>query len=195
MVPQALQCGKCHAALPQDFPKSGEFASCPACQTQVMVDIFPAWTRPKATAPLPQRILSEEDAGCFYHPEQKAILPCDECGRFLCTLCDCEIQGRHLCPNCLDTAQKKSLIRNLETRRLLYDKIALALAVYPLLIFYATIFTAPAALYVAIRHWKSPGGIIPRTKIRYVAAIILALLQIAGWAILFIVLIMELTKR
>ena len=42
------------------------------------------------------------------------------------------------------------------------------------------------ALFVAIRYWKAPPSILRRTKIRFVAAIIIALLQIAGWAALFI---------
>jgi len=60
---------------------------------------------------------------------------------------------------------------------------ALALAAYPLLIFYFTIITAPAALFVAIRHWNSPSSIIPRTKIRFVLAIITALMELAGWGV------------
>jgi len=53
----------------------------------------------------------------------------------------------------------------------------------PLLIFYFTIITAPAALFVAIRHWNSPSSIIPRTKIRFVVAIVIALVELAGWGV------------
>ena len=55
-------------------------------------------------------------------------------------------------------------------------------------IFYFTLVTAPAALFVAIRYWNAPRSIVHRTKIRLVAAIVLALMQIAGWASLFIML-------
>ena len=60
---------------------------------------------------------------------------------------------------------------------------ALALAIYPLIIFYFTIITAPAALFIALRHWNSPSSLIPRTKIRLVVAIVFALLEIAGWGV------------
>ena len=55
---------------------------------------------------------------------------------------------------------------------MLYDKIALALAVYPMLLFYLTFFTAPMAIFVAIRYWKAPASILPRTRIRSVIAIV-----------------------
>ena len=83
---------------------------------------------------------------------------------------------------CIEAGKRKRRIRNLENERFLYDNMALLLAVLPLFIFYITILTAPAALYLAIRHWSSPSSIIPRTKIRYVLAIVFSVLQIAGWS-------------
>jgi hypothetical protein len=59
------------------------------------------------------------------------------------------------------------------------------LAIYPLLIFYFTLVTAPIALFVAIRYWNAPRSLVRRTKIRYITAIILASMQIAGWGLLF----------
>jgi hypothetical protein len=122
------------------------------------------------------------EAGCFYHPQKKAAVHCSACGRFLCALCDVELNGRHFCMSCLESGKSQHKIRNLENERVLYDDIALMVAFFPLLIFYITIFTAPAALFIAIKHWKSPSSIIPRTKIRFVAAILLSVLQIAGWS-------------
>ena len=133
----------------------------------------------------------EGESGCFYHPQKKAVRPCDGCGRFLCGLCDCELQGRHFCPACLEAGRTKGKIQSLENQRTLYDSIALALAIYPVVLvfsIYFTIITAPMALFVAIRYWKSPLGILRRTKTRFVVAIILASLQIAGWVALVIAL-------
>ena len=58
-------------------------------------------------------------------------------------------------------------------------------AVSSILIYWFTIFTAPVVIYLTIRHWNSPSSIIPRTKIRFVLAFIIASLQIAGWIYLF----------
>ncbi|HUN56050.1 MAG TPA: hypothetical protein VMU29_12940 [Smithella sp.] len=73
-------------------------------------------------------------------------------------------------------------MKNLETHRTLYDSIALYIAILPLLIFWITIITAPVSIYVAIRYWKAPGSIIPRTKARFIAAMVISGFQIAGWA-------------
>ena len=156
------------------------------------VEVFPAWNRSLPAVAAAETVLTDEEAGCFFHPEKRAVIPCEACGRFLCRLCDCEIGGQHLCPACLETGKKKGRIKNLENQRVLYDRIALALALYPILIFYLTIVTAPAAIFVAIRYWKAPASIPPRTRIRSVIAIVLALLQIGGWIVLFTFLIRHL---
>jgi hypothetical protein len=106
------------------------------------------------------------------------------CGRFLCALCAVELHGQHLCPNCLETGKEKGKLKSLENHRTLYDAIALRLAIYPMILFFFwffTIITAPIALFVAIRYWNAPSSIVPRTKIRSIAAIVLASLQILLW--------------
>jgi hypothetical protein len=130
--------------------------------------------------------LVEGEASCFYHPEKKAAVPCQACGRFLCGLCDCELQGKHFCPGCLETGREKGKMQNLQNQRTLYGNIALALAVWPVvLVFgvYFTIFTAPMALYVAIRYWNAPLSLVGRTRARHVIAIVLGTLQIVGWGV------------
>ncbi|HEX5398354.1 MAG TPA: hypothetical protein VFY06_04825, partial [Verrucomicrobiae bacterium] len=116
----------------------------------------------------------------------KAVRPCDGCGRFLCALCDCELDDAHFCPTCLEAGKTRGKIKSLDNQRTLYDSIALSLAILPMLILYFTIITAPMALFVAIRYWKAPRSILRRTRIRAIAAIGIALLQIAGWAALII---------
>jgi hypothetical protein len=145
------------------------------------VDVFPALFRRPDLKWLDETLLAEDEAGCFYHPRKKAIVPCENCGRFLCALCDVELGDRHLCLACLETGRKKGTLKNLETRRVLYDNIALALSIFPALLFWPTIVTAPMALFIALRHWKAPRGIIPRSKVRFIMAITLATLQIMGW--------------
>jgi len=156
---------------------------CPGCDTLVQVDLFPAWFRPIAAGALGEQILVEGEASCFYHPAKKAVQSCDACGRFLCGLCDCELQNRHFCPACLESGRQKGKIKNLQNQRTRHDKIALALAILPVLTFYFTLVTAPLALYIVIRHWKSPLSVIPHTRWRYVTAAVLSIAQIVGWSI------------
>jgi hypothetical protein len=152
----------------------------------LLVEIFPALFRKINPGPSAEAVMVEGESSCFYHPQKKAVLPCDGCGRFLCALCDCQLNSQHFCPACLEAGRTKGKIKSLENQRTLYGSIALSLAVYPILIFYFTLITAPMALFVAIRYWKSPPSLVNRSKARFVVAIIFALLQIAGWGILFI---------
>ncbi len=178
-----LSCPKCKSALPETLFNRPELAPCPACARPLQVEIFPAFFRPAARGRQGEVLLVEGESSCFYHPQKKAVLPCQACGRFLCALCDCELRGQHFCPACLETGQKKGKIKNLQNERTLYDSIALSLAIVPMLIFYFTAITAPMALYVAIRYWNAPPSILRRSRIRYVVAIVIATLQIAGWGI------------
>lgn len=183
-----IQCPQCQAWLLEGVFNQPELSPCPACGVPLQVEVFPALFRRINPDQGGEIIMIEGESSCFYHPQKKAVLPCQGCGRFLCGLCDCELNGQHFCPACLETGKTKGKIKSLENQRTLYDGIALSLAIYPLLIFYFTLITAPAALVVAIRYWNAPRSIVHRTKIRYVAAIILASMQIAGWVVLFITL-------
>ena len=176
-------CSRCNAPLPENLFNRQELTPCPTCASPVQVEVFPALFRPIAQGRHGEALLLETESSCFYHPQKKASVPCDGCGRFLCALCDCELHGKHFCPGCLETGRKKGKIKSLENARTLYDSVALSLSLLPLLIFYLTLFTAPAALYVAIRYWNAPRSIVHRTRIRYIFAIILALLQIGGWSL------------
>jgi hypothetical protein len=178
-----LLCSRCQAPLDEGRFRPGELAPCPSCAAPLQVEVFPAFFRPAPAGRTGEAILIEGESSCFYHPQKKAVLPCQGCGRFLCALCDCELHGEHFCPACLETGRKKGKIKRLENERTLYDSIALSLAVVPMLLFYFTFITAPAAIYYAIRYWNAPRSIVHRTRARLVVAIVLAGLQIAGWCL------------
>ncbi len=179
-----IQCPKCLRRL----ELTPDWITCPACESVLRIEVFPALLRETAPSQTAEVVLVEGESTCFYHSNKKAVLPCEACGRFLCALCDCELNRQHFCPVCLEVGKTKGKIKNLENRRTLYDSIALYLTIIPLitLIFwFFTIVTAPIALFIAIRHWNAPRSIVHRTKVRYVLAIILATIEIAGW-VLFI---------
>lgn len=185
-----VQCPKCHAWLLEGVFNQPELSPCPACGVPLQIEVYPALFRPIDPGQSGETVLVEDESSCFYHPEKKAVRLCDGCGRFLCALCDCELHGQHFCPACLETGKSKGKIKNLQNQRMLYDNLALILVIVPfippLTLFgiYLMVITAPAALYVVIRHWNAPGSIIRRTKTRYVVAAILALMQILAWGLL-----------
>src|SRR5439155_22293452 len=160
---------------------------CPSCSSPLRVEVFPALFTPSAPVQTAQSVVTEGEASCFYHPNKRAVLPCEACGRFLCALCDVELNGQHFCPACLASRQKKGKLSNLDNRRVLYDSLALTLALTPLtlILWPFSLITAPAALFIAIRYWRAPGSVVHRTKIRFILALFLALAQIVGWGIGF----------
>jgi hypothetical protein len=175
-----VTCSKCKAILPTDRFNAEGLAPCPSCAQPIAAYVFPALFREHAVTE-GERLVLEGEASCFYHPQKKAVLPCESCGRFLCALCDVELNGAHLCSGCLDSGQKKGKLKSLENRRVLYDRIALIAAILPVLFIWTSIIGAPIALYVAIRYWKEPCSILGRSRARFIWAIILSSLQIIGW--------------
>jgi hypothetical protein len=178
-----VHCPKCRWQLSESIFNRQDLLPCPSCQTPLEIEIFPAFFRRITPGQNAEALLVEGESSCFFHPEKKAVIPCVGCGRFLCALCDCELHGQHFCPACLEAGRTKGKIKSIENQRTLHDNIALALAFYPLIVWCMTIFTAPAAVYLSIRHWNSPRSIVHRTKIRFVLAIIVAGLEIIGWII------------
>ncbi|HYT61309.1 MAG TPA: hypothetical protein VEL06_14130 [Haliangiales bacterium] len=183
MSQSLITCTKCNASLVGEVLGTPELVPCPSCGAAIKVDLFPAYFKGPVKGQVGENLLVEGESGCFYHPQKKAVVPCEACGRFLCALCDCELNGQHLCPVCLETGKKKGRLKNLQNHRTLYDNLALALAVGPLLIFYLTIVTAPMALYFALRYWSTPSSVIQRSKIRFVIAIAIASAEILAWAV------------
>jgi hypothetical protein len=159
----------------------------------VYAAVFPALFSPIEQGQSGETLLADTDASCFYHPGKKAKVICEGCGRFLCSLCDVEISQQHLCPACIESGKKKGGLSALSTRRTLHDDLAISLALLPLLIpflgWLCTIATAPLAIWISIRHWKTPCSIVPRSHIRYVLAIAFGLLQLIGWMIVLILIV------
>ena len=178
-----MACPGCTRALPPDLENASEFGRCPTCHDNLRVFAFPALHRAAPTA-VAAPVLNAGDASCFYHPLRQASVACDSCGRFLCTLCDVELGATHRCPSCLETGKEKRKLEMVENRRTLYDGLALALAIVPVLFWPLTVLSAPATLFVVFRYWRRPLSIVPRTRIRFVIAGVIALAQICGWLVL-----------
>ncbi len=186
-----LRCMRCKTSLPWEVFDTPDWTSCPVCRSVFRALGFPAAFRSLNGEAGASSLLPEGASSCFYHLQKVAVLPCDSCGRFLCSLCDVELSGQHLCPGCVAAGRKKGKLTQLENHRFRYDKIALGLAVLPVLLvatMWFTIFTAPAAIFVALRYWKAPSSLLAHTKVRFVVAILIAVAQIGGWAWLLLTL-------
>ncbi len=188
-----LLCDRCRLVLPDALLDTPEPVACPGCHAPLLTRVFPAFRRPPPAARTSESVASDEDAACFYHARKKAVVPCSRCGRFLCALCDLELDGRHLCPGCVEAGRaagdRAALLHGVPLRpRVLHDKMALLVAAVPLfpLFWFFTLLTAPVALFLSIRYWREPAqSPVPRGRWRLVLAGVLALGQLACWAYLF----------
>ena len=187
MPAEAIYCSACSWPLPPESWRQNEAVHCPGCSAVLRLTVFPAVARPTAQQ-TPEAIGGAAEASCYYHPENRAVAPCDECGRFLCALCELQVDGRRVCPGCLESGVKGKRL-HLETERKLYDGIALSLSTLPVLLVWPAFIGAPMALYYCVRYWRAPGSIVPRTKLRFYLAAVFSLAEItfivfAFWAAL-----------
>lgn len=152
-----------------------DLAACPSCGAMSWTRLYPAFFAP-GFVDEPQRVLVDGSSECFHHPGRAAVAACQRCGRFLCSLCVVDFGGEQICPSCIAARREKGAMRELDQRRILYDHIALSLAIVSIFISCFSIVTAPASLYMAIRHWKTPCSIVSplRTRINFVLSILIS---------------------
>ena len=192
----AVGCPVCLNALPPETWNLDYETYCPICRAPVSAAVFPALFRADNRS-LAEVAVQGTEATCFYHSTKKAVTPCDQCGRFLCSLCQVELSGQNWCPSCLESHRTQGKLTTLDNGRTLYDNIALVLTLAPVVtvvFWFMAIFTAPASLFVILRYWRKPLSVTPRSRIRYVIAGILAVLELAGVAFLFFAIIRQVLR-
>ena len=185
-------CPRCAQALDWRSFNRSAMLSCSSCKALLAVEVFPKLFEPVGQGALGAAFLSDGEASCFHHPRKQAVVACESCGRFLCGLCDMDLNGKHLCPNCIDTGLQQNKIKDLQRSRVRFDHVALALAVMSWICTFTIIFPvflAPAAIFISIRYFKRPVGIVGSSRIRFVIALLLAFAQVAmgGWFLLAVI--------
>lgn len=182
MTPTKLACPACRRAVPEVYWQGVDVVRCPACEGEFEQHRFPAL----AVAARVDRAaaLAAGEANCYFHSQNRAEAACDGCGRYVCAVCRVGFAGQQLCPSCLEArADRRKLPEN---HRVLYDHLAIALAILPLLVWPFTLLTAPGALAMCVYGWKKPSSLVrPRRKLRFLVAGGIASLQIGGWLLLF----------
>jgi DNA-directed RNA polymerase subunit RPC12/RpoP len=177
MAVDAIVCAACSSPVPREFWNREEGVRCRGCSQNVRVSVFPAVDRTVAGV-APEALRGETEASCFYHSQSRAAKVCDQCGRFLCALCDLEVEGRHICPGCFESGISAHKIETAEPRRVMYDNIAVALATLPFLLIWPAIVGAPWSLVIVFTRWNAPSSVVPRTKIRFLIAAVFALAEL-----------------
>jgi hypothetical protein len=174
----ALSCPRCYAKLPEPA------ARCANCNSRLESLTFVAAAPPSGAGSL---LAAGGGADCFFCPEQPATGSCTTCGRFVCTRCEVDWAGQKTCLTCLHAGREIREDDRFVTKRTLWDNFALALLIWPAVIvpFYGLFFSllaAPVAIFMIVKNWNAPRGIVPRGRGRQIAALVVSGLLIAGAA-------------
>jgi hypothetical protein len=177
----AFACPKCNRAFSVEDGTAELDVTCPSCSSELLAFFFSAFYRPEETGVAAAAVVDPSEASCFYHPQKQAARVCEGCGRLICSLCSVDMGSQHFCPACISAGRKKAKITTLETNRTRYDNIALGLAVASLFMSFFAVILSPAAIFIAVRYWKSPGGLQGRGRVRMVIAFCVALGSLVFW--------------
>ena len=184
LVQNTITCPRCSAPLTTPVFSNKSGSSCTYCGLKITGRLFPRFFKPSEEKPTNHDISSENESSCFFHPDKLAVSHCAECGRFLCALCELNIQDRIICPTCLDNLDKEKKVKTFTNRVTYWDSIVMSLAILPMLIWPFTFITAPLTLILIWKHFKdNRHHIIPRNRWRFYFAGLVAGTQIMGWAI------------
>ncbi len=176
-------CPRCERELPVESAQPGG-ARCYHCESRVETSVFPAAFRTASVGA--DQVAVSSEATCFFHDDRVAAVSCSNCGRFLCNFCRIEWSGTDLCVTCLEALREPAKSTALESNRFHFDSLALTLAVVPSLLVFPSLLTAPAALGLALVTFRRSCSITPRSKWRFIAAMLVSLAVIGAWAWLFI---------
>ena len=180
-----IACPDCRTIQPVNKVNTGVLTVCPGCGAVLRADVFPSFHRERDHPAQGSDVKEQGEPECFNHPGKQAVVACSACGRLLCSLCEIRLEAKSLCLNCLQSGKDKKKISSLENRRTLFDNLALSLAFWPMLFIFPTLVTAPAVVFITVRYWREPGSVISRSRFRFVLALVLAVLQMAGWIVFF----------
>lgn len=162
---------------------------CRSCGRNNTATSFPALhVDPSAQPPsLPAEPPAEGEAACFYSPNRRATKVCSHCGVLISDIWSAHWGSDVVCLKCLDHLRDTAADARFEKGRPLWDNVALATALVPgtLIFYWAAFITAPAALFLSIRYWNAPRSLVPRSRLRIAAALILSLLQVGAIVALF----------
>lgn len=180
-------CTKCSALLPVEYLNLDRLLPCPGCNAPIRAEVFPAFFKELGEGRAGEALLIGTEASCFYHEQKKAEAVCGACGRYLCALCDVDLDGAHYCPSCLEAAQKKGALATIENERKLYDRMAFHVAILSVCVPVFGAAIAPVAIFMAIRFRKAPTSLVRRTgQLRFILTLLLAGGSFLGWGFLFI---------
>jgi len=178
-----LQCPLCRSSLNVNRYVDGLEEHCPVCGKDVRLAAFPRLYREPVDDSKPA-LAGDESAPCSFYPELKAEKVCDECGCLLSSRAAVRWGDQDFCLPCLHRLREEKRDVHFVARSRLHDNLALALVTW---LAPFTLFTAPVALFLLVRHRGAPTSFVPRGRARWWIAMILTVGWLLAWAVVLVV--------
>lgn len=182
---RAQDCASCGAALDPAAIAAGALQRCRHCGTRQLTALYPTLWRRRSSGDAPRPRRSEGETACYFHAENAPECACADCGRYICALCAITADSATRCPACTDLRIAALRGEQRIGERVAHEKTALGVAALPFLFPPITLVTAPIALYLSIRHWRTPSTPHIRTRLPLAIAFFLAGAQSFFWLYLF----------
>ena len=184
MADSSIQCHRCQWKLPTGRNELQGLTTCPSCYTRLSVYLFPAWGRATQVGTAAQPISDSQEAACFFHADKRAVIPCDQCGRFLCSLCDFPIGNRHYCGSCVEKSAQGTHLGELERNRKRWDIQIWYWLVLPIFVcFYLIPITSIVAIVLGIQKRNVLPSLVSRSRLWIQAGIAFGILEFIGFII------------
>ena len=188
-----LSCPKCQQPLAPESLAADSETMCPKCRVLLRAAIFPRFWQTPADPSARAAPAGEGEAACFFHPENRASISCESCGRFICSVCEFTLGTRHLCPSCLGAGLTARKLPEAKPWRFVWGQASAVCGWIPLLLgillwpFF--ILTGSAAVFFAIYGWKRPGSLVRGNGRAWkIAGLIGGALQLGVWlAVAFLI--------
>jgi hypothetical protein len=167
IAPGAFACPSCGGNFE---PIDTEWQDCPYCQKRLAISVWPVVRQnSNATAAL------SDQATCFFHPDKVFQACCQQCGRFVCALCDLQLGAEHVCPVCFESGRADSGVEASNAvwryRDVLYDSIAVTAGWAWIIVWPTFVAAIPAVIFLHVKYRKAPRSyLIPRSGWRFWSA-------------------------
>ena len=178
-----LQCPTCRNNLSLDQSANRVSEDCPVCRSEVRITIFPRFYQ-EPPKQINSPLASEDEAVCSFYPELRAEKVCDVCGCLMSQKASAKWGDKDYCLPCLYRLREEEKDAAFVARARLYDNRALAMVTWfaPL-----SLFTAPVALFLLLRHGKGNQSFVPRSAARWWLALLLSSAWILLWGAIIII--------
>lgn len=144
-------------------------------------------------------VASEDKPACVAHPQNASSVACTRCGDYICDVCKIHVEGQDFCPKCFELRVERAELRSLQ-RKFRLPAYALSCGIASLvggacISFFAAIvgFLAIGVGIKALMSIRQRPAL--QGKGKAIAGIILGIISVIFYTGLFIIMIMDITRK